>query len=86
MYPRETVDRALALYAELGDTVAVCRAMGGRPSRSAIGYWVREAGLCAPRGGCFLSIRSDQKYHQELNIPMICFCTSRSRDMASLRT
>lgn len=51
MYPRETVDRALALYAELGDTVAVCRAMGGRPSRSAIGYWVREAGLCAPRGG-----------------------------------
>lgn len=35
---------------------------------------------------CFLSIRSDQKYHQELNIPMICFCTSRSRDMASLRT
>ena len=36
--------------------------------------------------GCFLSIRSDQKYHQELNIPMICFCTSRSRDMASLRT
>lgn len=51
MYPRETVDRALALYAELGDMVAVCRAMGGRPSRSAIGYWVREAGLCAPRGG-----------------------------------
>lgn len=35
---------------------------------------------------CFLSIRSVQKYHQELNIPMICFCTSRSRDMASLRT
>ena len=41
----------------------------------------------APKPGeCFLSIRSDQKYHQELNIPMICFCTSRSRDMASLRT
>ena len=39
-----------------------------------------------PRRACFLSIRSDQKYHQELNIPMICFCTSRSRDMASLRT
>ena len=42
------------------------------------------AGLLA-QARCFLSIRSDQKYHQELNIPMICFCTSRSRDMASLR-
>ena len=41
---------------------------------------------CARVVRCFLSIRSDQKYHQEVNIPMICFCTSRSRDMASLRT
>lgn len=46
----------------------------------------RERKLARHLARCFLSIRSDQKYHQELNIPMICFCTSRSRDMASLRT
>lgn len=49
-------------------------------------YVARTGPSLACACGCFLSIRSDQKYHQELNIPMICFCTSRSRDMASLRT
>lgn len=70
----------------------------GYPTRHSLGAWYKdylEHGEVRPpkrrRGPkftleCFLSIRSDQKYHQELNIPMICFCTSRSRDMASLRT